>query len=84
MSTRPTYPRPEAHLSYDRLWNVLRQRNMRKEDLKEAAQLSSGAIAKLSRGANLQTDTLIRICLALQCDLAEICQVMPEHTVKEH
>ncbi|MDK8451508.1 helix-turn-helix domain-containing protein [Corynebacterium mastitidis] len=40
-----------------------------------AAGLSSSSIAKLSKGANLQTDTLLRICEALNCDIADICEV---------
>ncbi|MBC6757903.1 MULTISPECIES: helix-turn-helix transcriptional regulator [unclassified Corynebacterium] len=53
---------------------MLRARRWRKQDLQVAADLSSSSIAKLSKIANLQTDTLLRICGALNCDIADICE----------
>ncbi|MBM7825108.1 DNA-binding Xre family transcriptional regulator [Arcanobacterium pluranimalium] len=50
---------------------------MRKQDLQAAADISSGSMAKLSKGANIQTNTLLRICQALDCDVADICEVVP-------
>lgn len=37
----------------------------------------SGVIAKLGKGANIQTDTLLRICQFLDCDIADICEAIP-------
>ncbi|WP_338022197.1 helix-turn-helix transcriptional regulator [Arcanobacterium pluranimalium] len=64
-------------LSYDKLWRLLKERGMRKQDLQAAADISSGSMAKLSKGANIQTNTLLRICQALDCDVADICEVVP-------
>lgn len=83
-------PAPLTKMSYDRLWKKLNQRNWHKQDLQKAAGLSSSSIAKLSRNANLHTDTLLRICQVLDCGIAEICEVVPaeqqadpENTMKE-
>lgn len=64
-------------LSYEKLWRLLKERNMRKQDLQAAADISSGSIAKLSKGANIQTNTLLRVCQVLDCDIADICEVVP-------
>ena len=70
-------------LSYDKLWRLLKERGMQKQDLQAAADISSGSIAKLSKGANIQTNTLLRICQVLDCDIADICEVVPTDTKGE-
>lgn len=40
-------------MNYDKLWKILKDRDLRKQDLQHAAGLSSSSIAKLSKGANL-------------------------------
>lgn len=37
-------------ISYKKLWKLLIDKDMKKQDLREAAQLSSSTIAKLTRG----------------------------------
>jgi len=41
-----------------------------------AAGISTTAIAKLGKGNNLNTDTLFKICGVLDCDIADICEVV--------
>ena len=43
----------------------------------EAAGLSPSTLSKLGRGGNVTTDVLARICEALDCDIADICEVVP-------
>jgi putative transcriptional regulator len=38
--------------------------------------LSSASIAKLGKGQNVNTDVLIRICTALDCDLHDIVETV--------
>jgi DNA-binding Xre family transcriptional regulator len=45
---------------------------MNKGDLRKAARISAASIAKLSKGENLQTDVLVKICKALDCDTTDI------------
>ena len=47
-------------ISYKRLWKLLIDRNMKKTDLKEKAQISSSSIAKLGRNENVNTDILVK------------------------
>jgi DNA-binding Xre family transcriptional regulator len=38
------------------------------------ARISSTSIAKLTKGENIQTDVLIKICTALNCDTNDIME----------
>ena len=63
-------------LSYNRLWKLLIDRGMTKQDLRKITGLSSASIAKLGKGQNVNTDVLIRICNALNCDLHDIVETV--------
>ena len=63
-------------LSYNRLWKLLIDRGMTKQDLRRITGLSSASIAKLGKGQNINTDVLIRICNALDCDLYDIVETI--------
>jgi len=39
--------------------------------------VSSASIAKLGKGDNITTDVLLRICMALNCDITDIMELMP-------
>lgn len=65
-------------ISYNKLWKMLIDRNMKKSDLKEKACLSSASIAKLGKGDNITTDVLLRICEAMNCHLNDIMETVDE------
>ena len=54
-------------VSYKKLWKLLIDRDMKKKDLAEKANISSYTLSKLNRGDNVNTDTLVKICKALDC-----------------
>ena len=56
-------------ISYNKLWKMLIDKNMNKQDLKNATGISSASIAKLGKGENITTDILLKICEALDCRL---------------
>lgn len=66
----------DISLSYNRLWKLLIDRGMTKQDLRKVTGLSSASIAKLGKGQNINTDVLIRICNALDCDLNDIVETV--------
>lgn len=63
-------------ISYKRLWKLLIDRDMLKKDLAETANISTASIAKLGRNENVNTDILLRICTALECDVSDIMEVV--------
>lgn len=65
------------YISYKKLWKLLIDKNMNKQQLREASGISSASIAKLGKGENITTEVLLRICSALHCDIADIMEVVP-------
>ena len=61
-------------ISYKKLWKLLIDKDMKKRDLQEAADLSSSTVAKLTHGENVTTDVLGRICKALDVTLDDIME----------
>lgn len=66
------------YISYNKLWKLLIDKNMNKQELKKISGVSSASIAKLGKGANITTDVLIRICEALDCDIADIMEIIKD------
>ena len=64
------------HISYQPLWDTLKERGMRKEDLRLAAGLTTNMIANMianmGKGEHISMKTLLRICGALNCDIADV------------
>lgn len=48
-------------VSYNKLWKLLIDKNMKKGDLRTAAGLSSGTLAKLGKNESVTTDVLVRV-----------------------
>jgi DNA-binding Xre family transcriptional regulator len=64
--------------SYKKLWKLLIDRDLLKRDLREKANISPSTMAKLGRGENVNIDVLLRICAALEVDISDIMEVVPE------
>ncbi len=63
-------------ISYNKLWKMLIDKNMNKQDLKELSGVSAASIAKLGKGENITTDVLLKICESLDCKLEDIMETM--------
>ena len=61
-----------------RFWKILIDKDMKKKDLIEKAQISEYTVRKLTRGDNVTTDVLVRICRVLDCTLDDIMEILPE------
>lgn len=66
------------NISYKKLWKLLIDRNLNKTMLQKSANISTRSIAKLGRNENVNTDTLVKVCQALECDISEIMEIIPE------
>ena len=65
-------------ISYKRLWKLLIDKEMMKKDLAERAGVSVASIAKLGRNENVNTDILLKICVALQCEISDILEIVSD------
>ena len=64
--------------SYKKLWKLLIDRDMRKEDLRLKAGITTTAMAKLGRNETVHMDILLKICNALNCGLDDILEIVSE------
>ncbi len=65
-------------ISYKKLWKLLIDRDMMKKDLSEMANISPASIAKLGRNENVNTDILLKICSALECEMSDIMELVKD------
>lgn len=59
-------------MNYNKLWKILIDRNLRKQDLREMAGLSTNVIAKMGKGGDVSTQVLRKICEVLDCKIEDI------------
>lgn len=69
--------------SYKKLWKLLIDRDMKKRDLCEKAGVSATSLAKLGKGENVNTDILVKICLALDCSIDDIMEILPDDSERK-
>ena len=63
-------------ISYNKLWKLLIDKKMNKRELKQVSGVSTASIAKLSKGENITTDVLLKICKALDCGITDIMETV--------
>lgn len=59
-------------VDYSKLWKKLIDRNMNKSQLKDAAHISTNAVAKMGKNEPVSLETLEKVCAVLDCDLGDI------------
>ena len=65
-------------ISYKKLWKLLIDKDLKKKDLQKLAGISSASITKLGKNENVNTEILVKICKALNCDIADIMEMSDE------
>lgn len=68
-------------ISYNKLWKLLIDKNLNKQKLREMSGISSASIAKLGKGENITTEVLLRICIALKCDISDIMEIVEDDAI---
>lgn len=61
-------------VNYDKLWEILKERNMMKTELIKKAKISTNAMAKLGRNEDVRVEILVKICKALDCKIDDIVE----------
>ena len=59
-------------ISYNKLWHLLLDKELKKTHLCEIAGISSSTLAKLGKNEIVSIDVLERICDSLGCDIGDI------------
>ena len=56
---------------------------MTRTQMRLAADISTTTRAKLSKGEDVNTSILVKICNAMQCNIGDIADFVPEATNKQ-
>jgi len=65
--------------SYKKLFKLLIDRDMKKKELAELAGVSVATITKMGKsGVSVNSDVLVKICKALNVDIGDIMEMVPE------
>lgn len=64
--------------SYSKLWKMLIDKKMLKKDLMVMTNINSSTMAKLGKDLPVSMEVLGRICLALDCNIGDIVDVVKE------
>ena len=62
-------------ISYKPLWKLLIDRGIKKKDLSALAGISPTTISKMGKGAPIMTDAIVKVCEALNCDIADVMEI---------
>jgi len=62
-------------VSYKKLWKLLIDRKLKKKELQQLAGISASSITKLGHDEPVTTTVLMKICAALDCDIADIMEI---------
>ena len=68
--------------SYNKLWKLLIDLEIKRKELCVMAGVSSATLAKMSKGESVTTDSLLKICIALHCDISDIMEIAQELPVE--
>lgn len=63
-------------VSYDKLWKKLIDLRLKKKDLKDITGVGSTTMSKLTNNEPVSMAVMIKICLALKCNIGEIMDVI--------
>lgn len=65
-------------ISYKKLWKKLIDVELKKKDLARLAGISTSTITKMSKGENVTTEVLGKICKALNCNVEDIIEFVED------
>lgn len=64
-------------VSYKKLFKLLIDRDIKKQDLRKMANLGCSTMTKLANNQNVTIEVMAKICRALNCSLDDIAEVLP-------
>ena len=65
-------------ISYNKLWKLLVDKKMSKADLRKAAGIAPNTMTRLRRDEEVTLTVLHKICSALEVDIGDIMEFLPD------
>lgn len=63
-------------VTYQRLWDSLEKKNIRKHDLMKLADISSTTLTKLNKDEIVALTVIVKICKALDCRIEDVVEIV--------
>ena len=70
-------------VSYKKLWKLLIDRDMKKKDLLDFADISWATVTKMSKNEKVSMDMLMKVCSAFNCNVGDILEFLPDDPADE-
>ncbi|MBR4375814.1 MAG: helix-turn-helix transcriptional regulator [Spirochaetia bacterium] len=64
-------------ISYDRLWETMRQKGITQYALIHKFNVSPGQLTRMKRNESVSTHTIEMFCSILQCKVEEVMEYIP-------
>lgn len=61
-------------VTYKKLFKILIDRDMKKQELADLAKISPATISKMANGENVTMEVVEKVCRALHCTVDEISE----------
>ena len=71
-------------VSYKPLWHTLIEKDMNREDLKKAANITSNVVARMGKNEYVNLESIEKICLALDCKIEDVVEIFKEENIKNN
>lgn len=65
-------------IRYKKLWKLLIDKEMTRTELRKQSGISSATLAKLGKDQNVNTESLVKICNTLRCNIEDIMEISEE------
>lgn len=65
-------------VSYNKLWKLLIDKEIKRSQLCSMAGVSTNAIAKMGKNEDVRVEVLVRICKCLGCTFDDIVEVVAD------
>lgn len=63
-------------VSYKKLWMLIIEKDLKKTQVRQIANVSASTFSKMSKKEYVALDVLVRLCIALDCELSDIVDIV--------
>lgn len=63
-------------VSYKKLWMLIIEKDLKKTQVRQMANVSASTFSKMSKNEYVALDVLVRLCVALDCELSDIVEIV--------
>lgn len=65
-------------ISYEKLWKLVSENKMKRQDLARAAEISANTVTKLGKNEAVSLDVIMRLCKVFHCDVGDILEIIED------